>query len=101
MNFNGCENKMQALFVKSAQIVYYLLSCLLNDRIGDMNILQIAIDAEKGKSNLAHVLEVSPSTISNWLKRGLPHMASRAIKEKYSRQISKAIKADQAAKEVA
>lgn len=63
-----------------------------------MNILQIAIDAEKSKSNLARVLEVSPSTISNWLKRGVPHMASRAIKEKYSRQISKAIKAEQAEK---
>ena len=61
----------------------------------DMNILQIAIDAEKGKTNLAKALEVSPANISNWLRRGMPHMVSRAIKAKYARQISKATKAAQ------
>ena len=63
-----------------------------------MNILDIAIEAEGSPGALAVKLEVSPQVISNWRRRGLPHMASRAIKAQYARQISKAIKAEQAEK---
>lgn len=64
-----------------------------------MNILDVAIKAEAGNiSQLARALEISPSTITNWKRRGgIPHMATRAIKAIYAKQISAAIKEEKAA----
>lgn len=63
-----------------------------------INILQIAIDAEGGPANLARALGLeNQSNINNWMKRGLPHMVDRLLKQQYAKQISAAIKAEKLA----
>lgn len=68
-----------------------------------LQILKIAIDAEGGDENagasrLAELLDCTPQAIYNWKRKGsVPHMAERALKLMYSKQITKAIKAEKAA----
>jgi hypothetical protein len=77
---------------------------LFDVTIQRMNILEIAIEAEGGNKGgvtaLAKKLELaSPNVITNWRRRGLPHMATRAIKSMYAKQMSAAIKAEKAAQQ--
>jgi len=64
-----------------------------------MNILNIAIKAAGSKKELADTLGVTPPNVNNWEKRGMPHMVERAIKSLYSKEISKAKKAEKAKNE--
>lgn len=57
-----------------------------------MNILEIAIQHEKGISNLARVLDVKPNVVSNWKLRGrLSKAWQQALSAKYKRQIKVAM----------
>jgi len=62
----------------------------------NMNILQIAIEAAGSQVDLAEELDVTPQCITNWIRRGsIPHMATRVIKMRYAKQISRAMKREQ------
>ena len=55
----------------------------------ELTPMQIALLHHGGiKADLARALDVSQQTIQNWEKRGIPHMASRAINSEYKKQIT-------------
>lgn len=60
-----------------------------------MNILDIAIEAEKGVSNLARAIGQKPNTVSNWRNssRGVPFAWKLVLAEKYKKHIKQAEKA--------
>lgn len=59
------------------------------DKIAAMNILDIAISAEKGVSNLARSIGVAPNVIGNWKKRKVPKAWGQVLHMKYSEKATK------------
>lgn len=48
-----------------------------------MNILDLAISAEKGVSNLARAIGVEPNVIGNWKKRKVPKAWGQVLHMRY------------------
>ena len=56
-----------------------------------MNILEIAIQHEKGVGNLARALGINQNVVSNWrMRQRLPQSWVVALSSKYKRQIKAA-----------
>lgn len=53
------------------------------DKMCAMNILDIAIEAESGVSNLARSIGVAPNVIGNWKKRRVPTAWAQLLAIKY------------------
>ena len=53
------------------------------DKIAAMNILDIAIQAESGVSNLARSIGVTPNVIGNWKNRKVPKAWGQLLQMKY------------------
>jgi len=60
------------------------------DTMQPMNILDIAINAEKGVSNLARAIGEKPNTVGNWRKRGTPRAWVLVLSERYKKHIKQA-----------
>lgn len=59
-----------------------------------MNILDIAIKAEDGISNLARAIGTTPNTIGNWRTRGsIPKGWAALLSDRYKKHIKLAEKA--------
>lgn len=54
-----------------------------------MDILQKAIEAERGVSRLADALGVRQNVVSNWKSRGLPKPWQKVLELKYDKQAPK------------